>query len=70
MLFMLILFGSLIALVILAFVMSRKIEYGEARFDSTTGKPIADDKPPPPGPVVPAQKIDSNSQNERKTNDE
>ena len=67
MLFMLILIGSLIALVVFAFVISRKVEFGEARFDSDTGKVKAEDYPAQPGQAVPAKRIETIDTDERNT---
>lgn len=65
MLFMLILIGSLIALVVFAFVISRKVEFGEARFDSETGKVKAKDHPAQTGQAVPARRIETIDTDER-----
>ena len=47
---------GMIAVAAFAFVLSRRIEHGEARFDSA-GKP-AEDKQPERGPAVAASRMD------------
>lgn len=50
--------------------LSRNIEHGEARFDSS-GKVMRDDVPPPSGPAKPAQRIDERTpNNETKAKDD
>ncbi len=67
MLFVLVLIGSLIALVAFAFVVARNVEHGEARFDSKTGRQISH-KTGHQGPAIPARRIEQNTQeNERET---
>ena len=68
--FVLVLVGSLIALVVFAFMVSRRIEYGEARFDSTTGKLISEDSQKPAAPVIPARRIEQVHASERETDNE
>ena len=67
MLFVLVLIGSLLALVAFALAVARNVEHGEARFDSTTGRQIGKDKTHQ-GPAIPARRIEQNTQeSERET---
>ena len=48
----------------------KNVDYGEARFDSESGKVLKDKDPQPTGPAVPAQRIETDETEERKTDDE
>ncbi|WP_374409062.1 hypothetical protein [Pelagerythrobacter sp.] len=60
---MLILFGSLIALVGFAFFLSRRIEYGEAQFGKQPERAIDT-------PVTPARRLEQDDNSKRITDDE
>lgn len=68
--FVLVLVGSLIALVVFAFMVSRRIEYGEARFGASTGKPLSQNDEKPTGPVIPARREEQIHASERETDNE
>ena len=70
MLFVLILILALLGLVVFAVVVANRVNHGEARFDSGTGKLMKDERQQPNGPAVPAQRIGTNRSNERKTDNE
>ncbi|MFV0644450.1 MAG: hypothetical protein ACK5NN_08115 [Sphingomonadaceae bacterium] len=70
MIFLLILFGSLIALVGFALFIAQRVEYGEARFDSKAGKPDNGKKSRLAGSVVPARRNDDIHAKKREMDDE
>ena len=63
MLFMLTLFGSLIALVGFAFFLSRRIEYGEAQFGNQSERAKETS-------ATPARRLEQGEESKRITNDE
>ncbi len=61
MIWLVITLAALIALVLFAVVISTRIEHGEARFDSRTGKQITDTTMNPSAPARPAKRMETNS---------